>query len=311
MWMGLGRSASFGRAVGTGGGPVPGRTKLVATALSLLAAFVLFSDGPVTAHAQQPFGQVPGFDISWPQCGKAYPPGPVAFAIVGINGGKPFTANPCFLHQYRWAQRVETHPAVYVNTDFPKPGRIEALNGPYGTCEESDDWCRAYNYGHANAREVIARAQSLGITPSMWWLDVEGGNYWTNDPVHNAQVIRGVLEGFQERRLPVGIYGTPYQWRIIAGGYAPGVPVWTAGAQGIEMAARRCANPAFAFAGGVVVMVQYYDYGFDTNYACPGGHPESTLGQRDPHGRPGPYSRSTDPAGRTLPRWQVIPMVGN
>src|SRR5437762_7889741 len=119
------------------------------------------ADGPAAAASPSSsallseFVGVPGFDISWPQCGKQYPYGPVAFSVIGLNGGRPYTVNPCFLDQYRWAQRVETRPAVYVNMEFPKPGRVEALSGPYGVCLETDDWCRAYNYGYGIAREVV------------------------------------------------------------------------------------------------------------------------------------------------------------
>lgn len=218
-----------------------------------------------------PPNQIPGYDISWPQCGKPYPAGPVAFAIIGINGGRPYTANPCFLDEYRWAQRFERNPAVYVNTAYPKPEAIEATIGPSGPCAAEDHWCRAYNFGYGIGREVVQRATNLRIVPSMWWLDVETGNYWSDDPAYNAQVIRATIDYFRERNLPLGIYSTPRQWRIIAGGYAPGLPVWTAGAQGIEESHRRCFDSAYAFAGGAVRLVQYYDYGFDTNFLCPNG----------------------------------------
>ncbi|MCC7364641.1 MAG: hypothetical protein IT303_09730 [Dehalococcoidia bacterium] len=264
----------------------------------------------VAADAIVAAGQVPGFDISWPQCNKQYPQGPVAFAIIGLNGGRPFTANPCFLHQYRWAQLVETRPAIYINMAFPKPDAPEATTGPYGTCAEGDDWCRAYNYGYAIGRDTIERVSRFGIVPSFYWLDVEAGNYWLSDPVYNAQVIRGTVEFFRERSIPFGIYGTPYQWRIIAGNARYGVPVWTAGAQGITQAMSRCDNPAYAFAGGEVVLVQYYDYGFDTNYACPGGHPYAAFPLPDPQGREGPPGRAlAAAAGPALAHWHAIPML--
>jgi hypothetical protein len=263
------------------------------------------------ARAAAPPDEIPGFDISWPQCGKPYPPGPVAFTIVGINGGKPYTPNPCFLEQYRWAQRIEARPAVYVNVDYPKPGRIEAATGPYGTCVEGDDWCRAYNYGYGIGREVVGRAGALHLAPAMWWLDVETGNYWSDDPIYNAQVVRGVIDFLRERNLPAGIYSTPRQWRIIAGSYAPGLPAWTAGAQGIDDAARRCLDPSYGFGGGSVRLVQYYDFGFDTNYLCPAYRAAKVFPADDPFGRLGPVSRTRSPAGAALPYWQVIPMLAN
>jgi hypothetical protein len=265
----------------------------------------------LSAEADVTPGDIAGFDISWPQCGKAYPPVPVAFAIIGMNGGKPFIPNPCFSDQYRWAQRVERDPAVYLNVEYPKPGRVEAATGPYGTCAITDEWCRSYNYGYAIGRDVVSRAAQLRIAPSMWWFDVETGNYWSDDPTNNAQVVRGVIDFFRERKLPMGIYSTPRQWRIISGGYAPGLPVWTAGAQGIVEAAGRCFDPSYAFGAGVVRMVQYYDYGFDTNYVCPPYRRVPVFSAADPAARPGPPGRSLSPTGAWLPYWQYTPMIAN
>ncbi len=285
----------------------------LAGALSLaiaVAACLLLSTVP--AEADLASEQVPGYDISWPQCpGEVFPQYPVAFTIIGVNGGRPFTPNPCFLAQYRWAQRFERHPAVYLNTDYPKEGRdAPAANGPYGVCAPTDLWCRAYNYGYAAAKEAESRVRALGLAPSMWWLDVETGNYWSDDPTYNGQVLRAMLDYFKERGLRTGFYGTPRQWRIIAGSYSPGTPIWTAGAQGIDQAAARCHDPSYAFGGGTVVMVQYYDFGFDTNYACPGGHPRAAFPVADPFDRIGPYARSIGLDGRVLERWFVVPMLG-
>ncbi|MBA4181164.1 MAG: hypothetical protein C0506_11295 [Anaerolinea sp.] len=278
-------------------------------ALGVLAALVGSRSG---ARAEPSLASiVPGYDISWPQCGKAYPTGPVAFAVIGINNGRPYTANPCFIDQYRWASRLEKNPAVYVNVDFPKPGRREALSGPYGTCTEEDDWCRAYNYGYGISREAVGRATFIGLRPSIWWLDVETNNYWTSDTMYNAQVVRGTIDYFKERKLTVGVYGTPRQWRIIAGDYAPGLPVWTAGAQGIEGAAARCGDPDYAFAGGRVHMVQYYDFGFDTNFVCPDSDLLKQLRIPEPAARQGPPGRSRSPSGKELPFWSVVPFLSN
>jgi hypothetical protein len=253
-----------------------------------------------------PPGQIIAYDISWPQCGKAWPADPVAFAIIGINNGRPYTANPCFIDEYRWARRFESDPAVYLNVDFPKAGVPQALSGPYGQCKDTDDWCRAYNYGYGLAAEVVERARRLSIAPSRWWLDVETGNFWSLDATYNAQVIRGTIDYFKERGLPAGIYSTPRQWRTIAGPYAPGLVNWTAGAQGIEGAAARCFDPAYAFGGGQVLLVQYYDYSLDTNYACPNGSTYGTVSQ--PGTGASPLPRSGAPAPELRKR-SIVPML--
>ena len=282
----------------------------VAACLISGSATALADDTASTTEAAVAPDHVPGWDISWPQCGKAYPPGPVAFAIIGINNGRPFTANPCFLHQYEWAKRVEKTPAVYVNTAFPKPDQDEANLGPYGLCQPEDGWCRGYNFGWGLANEVALRAAQMRVVPSMYWLDVETGNFWSNDKQNNSQVIRAAIDYFKSRNLPVGIYGTPYQWGLIAGTWqSPGIPIWTAGAQGVEAASRRC-TPAYAFAGGTVVMVQYYDWGFDTNYICPGT--EALF--KHPQAHPlvsGPRGRTTSHLGSQLHFWGVVPMLSN
>ncbi|HEY7832000.1 MAG TPA: hypothetical protein VIG30_00430, partial [Ktedonobacterales bacterium] len=66
--------------------------------------------------------------------------------------------------------------------------------------------------------------------------------------------------------MTVGIYSTPYQWGVIAGAYAPGVPNWSAGAPASDPASF-CAA-AHAFGGGVVWLAQYSNGNFDGNYAC-------------------------------------------
>lgn len=120
----------------------------------------------------------------------------------------------------------------------------------------------------------------------------------------------GAIDYFREKRLPAGIYGTPYQFRRIAGDWkSPGITIWTAGAQGVEMAAARC-NASYAFAGGTVVMVQYYDWGFDTNYICPGS--DGLLAHPEMHPlNGGPRGRTSSLGGRALPFWRAVPQLSN
>src|SRR5207237_8960028 len=54
-----------------------------------------------------------GYDISFPQCGGAYPAG--GFGIVGVNGGYPFVHyNPCLADEYAHSPRA----ALYINTGY-------------------------------------------------------------------------------------------------------------------------------------------------------------------------------------------------
>jgi hypothetical protein len=57
------------------------------------------------------------------------------------------------------------------------------------------------------------------------------------------------------------------------------------------------------------VMAQYYDYGYDTNYICPGT--EALFPHPDLHPMlNGPRGRGVS-AAMPLPRWVVVPMVAN
>jgi hypothetical protein len=57
-------------------------------------------------------------------------------------------------------------------------------------------------------------------------------------------------------------------------------------------------------------MVQYYDWGFDTNFICPGT--ESFFKHPEPHPLlTGPRGRTTSYLGAALYYWHVLPMVTN
>jgi hypothetical protein len=105
------------------------------------------------------------------------------------------------------------------------------------------------------------------------WLDVEQLNYWTGNQPLNAVVLRGAIDAVREAGMDVGIYGTPYQYRKIMGDEQPGVPVWTAGADGLGSVADYCQTRGFG--GGPVAMVQLLPGQFDPNLACPGAGPMS------------------------------------
>src|SRR6266480_2425330 len=59
-----------------------------------------------------------GNDISWPQCGGAFPT-KAGFGIVGVNGGRPFTQNPCLGPEWQWALSNKGAPAYYMNLSNP------------------------------------------------------------------------------------------------------------------------------------------------------------------------------------------------
>ncbi|HEY4670120.1 MAG TPA: hypothetical protein VIH05_10130 [Tepidiformaceae bacterium] len=241
----------------------------------LLAAFLIGLVLAVLAGTQASNAEGPtlpdagsvGYDISWPQCDGSYPQQPVAFGIVGVNGGRAYTRNRCLESQWRWASEAAGEAGVYINLNYPKQRTLGTVTGPAGTCTRDDRYCQAYNYGYNAARSSISYARAAGVETSNWWLDIETMNYWSDDKWLNRVVIAAAIDHLLEQRMNVGIYSTPYQWGVIAGDYAPGLPVWTAGALGLEGAKARC-NSQYAFGGGTVRMVQWVET-YDMNYVCP------------------------------------------
>jgi len=267
-----------------------------------------------TAQNAVPVGGSVGYDISWPQCpNNELPAGPASWAIIGVNGGRPTTFNPCFQSQMQWAYTTATVPQVYINvagwpttyanticgpvptpTPIPPtptatptaaaptptptlaPGATPTTQPPTATPTAAPtpapptaaDECNAYQYGYNNAAAAVAYARSFGADLKYWWLDVETGNYWTDDVSLNTQVIRGTIAYLQNLGKVVGVYSTPRQWRMIAGSFAPGLPVWTAGAADVAEAMARC-TPDYAFGGGKVQLVQYVSEHLDMSYVCP------------------------------------------
>jgi hypothetical protein len=147
-----------------------------------------------------------GFDVSYPQCRRSLPAAPVGFAIVGLNNGKPFSANPCFARLWKWAQRHES-AAVYINTADPGKGT-------------------ATEYGGRIAADTLARLTKAGVpagTPV--WLDIEAANTWTT-PQRAVQVINEIMRQLTEAGHPVGIYAAPRHWFEITLNAVVDVPVW-------------------------------------------------------------------------------------
>jgi len=245
---------------------VPRRLSLVlaaaACAIVLAGATILAPAGGV--HAASAAGRYPraatGYDISFPQCGRAYPAAPFGFGIVGVNGGHMFSHNPCLASEYRWArQGTRRAAAVYMNTTF---GLLR------GRCRRTNTACQAYNYGYFAAKDAYTYARSQGVGPgAMWWLDVETqGGRWTGNRALNAAVLRGASAYLRGRGAAIGIYCTPFQWGVIAGGYTPRLPVWAAGAPRSNPASY--CTPAKSVGGGPVWIVQDATRFLDYDYSC-------------------------------------------
>jgi hypothetical protein len=232
---------------------------IVAAAAPVPADTAGVASAPIKADTFAPGAR--GIDVSWPQCPDQIPAGEANYVIVGVTGGKAFTRNECFRRQFDWANTARTKPQVYTNVNGVPRGYTNAA------CDAADVPCNAYRYGWDSAIDAVNFAHSQQAEAQVWWLDVETMNYWTPDKWTNAWTVRGAIEALQSVGKSVGIYSTPYQWDAIAGGYAPQLPVWTAGAENLRDAQGR-SNGRYEFGGGKVALVQYIENDFDTNFAC-------------------------------------------
>ena len=246
----------------------------VAAALALL--LVLSVTGATTAAGPK----VHGYDISWPQCGAAYPASP-AFGIVGVNRGIVFSPNPCLASEINWAGGAGA--SLYVNTGNPGPalsthwpsGQATPRRCDPGNLDTAD--C-AYDYGYNAAANSYAAAVNafgqLGLTASpagtAWWLDVETSNSWRSNTALNVAALQGeafyLVSVAQVRSL--GVYSTQYQWNVISGGSGAfgAYHSWVAGVSSQKTASARCAGVGFT--GGGVELAQYAAGGFDADLRC-------------------------------------------
>ena len=193
-------------------------------------------------------------DVSYPQCETDLPDDSRG-AVIGVNGGRTFTSNPCLWEQLGWSKSLVEPPAFYANTGNPGPWlsknwptgqqtpRVCSASNPnslncsfdYGWNAAKDSFRRAMN--HAMKWNGYDRATAFERVGNVdWWLDVETMNSWQTlmdeshgpgfGPTRASQerdtmalvgAVRALWNSGVER---VGIYSTSYQWRLITGGWA-------------------------------------------------------------------------------------------
>ena len=219
-----------------------------------------------------------GYDISWPQCGGAYPPQD-NIGVVGVNDGRGFTTNPCFASEAAWAEGALD---TYINVNSPPAHDSTDSSGPGGNCTASNTSCLAYNYGYNDAQNAMSFVRSQGRYPRMWWLDVEtvggcaqsfptgGSGYWSCNQGLNNLTIQGALDAIRGAGGQVGIYSTSYQWGVITNGYDPSggaPPNWLAGDEASPPSA--WCNGSNDFANGPPWLLQIWpSQTYDRDEAC-------------------------------------------
>lgn len=213
-------------------------------------------------------------DVSWPNCG-ARPARHFASGVVGVNGGLDFHPNPCLAEEAAWFDHYE----VYLNTGYPGDGRGRKFAAAPRACAARASRCLAYNYGFNAALYSIRYANLQNVHPTMWWLDVETVNSWSDDFLVNRQFINGAVAALRQTVWPatVGIYSSSEQWRDIVGPWQNRLPAWLAtGALHRSEAVGACHNKSFT--GGHIWLSQYTN-GLDENVACSADWPRSLANQ--------------------------------
>lgn len=232
-----------------------------------------------------------GYDISYPQCGGLFPSSP-AFAIVGVNGGKPYSVNTCFgagtsPSELAWGGNASQ---LYANTADPGPALSshwpngQATPKPCNTAANpgADTLECHYDYGWNAAadsyQDAVDGYVSLGWAASgatrtpvanLWWLDVETANSWTSSPSLNIAALQGEADYLTSAGAAgVGFYSSGSAWSAITGGTRAfaGYKSWVAGAGSLANAQAACSGSGFT--GGGVRLSQYASNGFDGDYDC-------------------------------------------
>lgn len=200
-------------------------------------------------------GSDTGYDVSFPQCATYLPEPTNGFAIVGVNGGRPFTDQPCFPDQVWWAQQHDGF-AVYMNTAYDGTSDPVAL-------------------GRSMAEDVVARMDRQYLpTQTPVWLDVETDNNWLGTADQHNALLAAIAARLTELGHPVGVYSAPKLWRNITGGVDPGMPIWLAVGRGTrDKAAQACGR--IGFGGRTPSIVQWIEAGpdgalLDHDLLCPG-----------------------------------------
>lgn len=221
-------------------------------------------------------------------------PDELDFAVVGVNGGRVYRANPCLrpdgdaTSQLEWAGRdVE----LYANTGNPGPdlsrywpdGQVQPREcREEGLIQTQDTIDCAHLYGWNAAADAYGTALEAFVSvgwaaedaerlpwPTTWWLDVETANSWRLDPRLNVAALEGARDFLESVDVKeVGFYSTARMWLRITGGSTAFAdhPAWHAGAEDLDDALARCEERGFT--GGELRMVQWVQKGLDHNVRC-------------------------------------------
>jgi hypothetical protein len=249
---------------------------------------------------------IAGADVSYPECGGTLPLGQ-AFGIVGVNGGRANTFNPCLAAELLWAvyrssgASLEPRVSVYLNTgdpgnsymgqevaDWPNSGIT-----PYGACLPTVIYARlfgagqaspacAFEYGYQKAEadlqwlRTAAGRDHLPTQPGAYpfWLDVETTNSWQNSTLLNTVDLEGMVYALQLAGVEhLGVYAFTPQWDQITGG-SISLASGSLGASsdwipvGGSLATAESGCQQLPSIGSALAMTQFASGPFDADFAC-------------------------------------------
>jgi LysM repeat protein len=195
-----------------------------------------------------------GLDVSYPDCTHTIVSG-AGFMIVGLNGGRPFTTNPCFATEYTAARATPLPPSIYLNAAYAS-SLIRHVTSDCSSMGERQPLSRrervAYAVGCSEAK--AAEVMLAGLHAAVIWIDVEPANSWSRHPAVNRATIVGVVTTLlaQDPRPIVGIYSGTGYWRELTGAWSSfPLPEWIATGSAVD--AYGC---GIAFSAGPVWLSQ-------------------------------------------------------
>lgn len=253
--------------------------------LALLAALVVPAAAEVAAAPEAAAANrapVTGRDISWPNCpkgmgipsrrseGQPMPPRTTGFVVIGLTNGPGFYPNPCLGSQVAWARKHHRLTGMYAMTTYPTAAQV-TKHGGAGPYRGTDRLTRLRNTGHAQATFNVKNARAAGLRNTFVWVDIEEYPVapWRGSLKERRAVIDGVLRGYKDAGVRVGIYSIASSWTRITGSWRPGLPLWdSVGPTSQRKATARCSTTSFT--GGRRVMTQWWDDHHDFDVTCPG-----------------------------------------
>jgi hypothetical protein len=250
------------------------------------------------------------YDISHPQCDqktesdrfKDVVDDPVAeglatavqespYGIIGVTGGRNFTANQCLATQLALFKGKEYD--LYVNSSYP--GYTVAKQYPNVLrCTPSERVCIAKNYGMLAGRYAVNLVQKAhGSAPKYnWFIDVEVPGASHGNGQERQANLEGQSEALKAANQSVGVayYSVPASikhpekpsmWDVITGiqdvhgkphGWRNGAPAWIGTGSSTKAQALEACITRQSFTGGPTIYSQYSEtrngIELDANVVC-------------------------------------------